>query len=82
MHRFVGDATKRYVSHDEELLTSAEVATAYRVTTTTVRRWVAAGELEAIRLPGGRLRFRRADVERIAQPVAADGAAPSSGAAS
>ena len=62
-------ATKRYVPHDTELLTTSEVADRYRVTTTTVRRWVAAGDLEAIRLPGKRLRFRLADVEALAVPV-------------
>jgi len=53
----------------DHLLTSAEVAEQYRVSTMTVRRWVAAKRLEAIRLPGGQLRFRRSDVDALGQPT-------------
>lgn len=52
-----------------DLLTTAEVADQYRVSTMTVRRWVQAGDLEAIRLPGRQLRFRRSAVESLAQPA-------------
>jgi excisionase family DNA binding protein len=38
----------------------------------TVRRWVAAGDLEALRLPGRQLRFRRSDVEALGVPVTDD----------
>lgn len=58
------------MSNATDLLTTAEVAERYRVSTMTVRRWVAAGELEAIRLPGGQLRYRAADVDALATPVA------------
>jgi excisionase family DNA binding protein len=65
----VTGATKRYVSNPTDLLTTSEVAEQYRVSTMTVRRWVAAGELEAIRLPGRQLRYRRSAVESLAQPA-------------
>lgn len=61
--------------HEDDLLTTAEVAAEYRVSGTTVRRWVKAGHLEATKLPGGTLRFRRADVEAILRPVAPSEAA-------
>lgn len=61
-----------------DLLTTSEVAEQYRVSTMTVRRWVAAGELEGIRLPGRQLRFRRSDVEALGQPTTTD---PTEGAA-
>jgi excisionase family DNA binding protein len=38
-------------------LTCAEVADTLGVSTRTVLRWVERGELEALRLPGGRLRI-------------------------
>lgn len=55
----------------EDLLTTAEVAEEYRVSTMTVRRWVKAGRLAASQLPSGTLRFRRSDVEAALQPVEA-----------
>jgi excisionase family DNA binding protein len=52
---------------DEEadLLTPAEVAGLCRVTKTTVFRWVADGEINAIRLGKRVVRFHRADVDRF-----------------
>lgn len=46
-------------------MTSGEVARVLSVRTSTVSRWAASGQLDAIRLPSGRLRFRREDVERL-----------------
>lgn len=51
------------------LLTTGEVAEALAVDHETVRRWVKAGKLQAIRLPSGVMRFRREDVERILAPT-------------
>lgn len=48
-----------------ELLTTAEVARMLRVVPSTVQRWAQLGQLPAIRLPSGGLRFRREDVERL-----------------
>ena len=47
------------------LLTTTEVANALRAHPETVRRWVRDGRLLAIELPGGMLRFRREDIERL-----------------
>jgi excisionase family DNA binding protein len=46
----------------EELLTTAEVATLFRVDPQTVRRWALADKLTDIKTPGGRRRFRAAEV--------------------
>lgn len=72
MQRTVAHATNRYVRNPTDLLTTSEVAEQYRVSTMTVRRWVAAGDLEAIRLPGRQLRYRRSDVEALGQPADPD----------
>jgi len=71
----------------DDLLTTTEVADQYRVTRTTVGRWVKAGQLVGIRLPGGRsLRFRRSDVDALAdnttETVAASPASTGEGEAS
>ena len=44
----------------EKLLTSGEVAALFGVDPKTVARWVLAGNLDAIRTPGGQYRFREA----------------------
>lgn len=48
-----------------ELLTSAEVAELLRVSRSTVTRYARLGQLPAIRLPSGYLRFRRQDIEKL-----------------
>lgn len=55
------------MQQDEEadLLTPAEVAGLCRVTKTTVFRWVADGELAAVRLGKRVVRFHRDDVDRF-----------------
>ena len=52
-----------------DLLTTAEVARHYGVTTKTVRQWVAAGKLQAARTLGGHRRFLPSAV-KISSPVA------------
>lgn len=54
---------------------TAEVAQALRVTPKTVWSWHKKGRLDGIELPGGELRFRRADVEAILSPTDTEGAA-------
>lgn len=51
----------------DELMRTAQVAKLLDVDRTTVTRWVRLGLLPAIRLPGGQLRYRRADVEKLLQ---------------
>lgn len=52
-----------------DLLTTAEVAEALRVTEATVTSWVRDRKLSAIRLPGGKgYRFRRSDVDALTAP--------------
>lgn len=49
----------------DELLTTAEVAERLRVSTVTVARWVKKGQLDAVQLPGGTLRFKESDIAAI-----------------
>ena len=46
------------------LITVRDVADRLGVAPSTVLRWVRRGELQAIRLPGGRLRFRPEELEQ------------------
>jgi excisionase family DNA binding protein len=52
-----------------DLLSAAEVADILEVSGETVRRWVASGRIRHIRLPSGQVRFERADIDAIRQPV-------------
>lgn len=65
----------------DELLTPAEVARIFRVSASSVTRWVREGHVPAIRLPGerGQIRIRRTDVELFLNPTPA---APAAEAAS
>jgi len=48
---------------EERLYTVAEVASHFKVDTTTVRRWANEGSLAAVRLPGGGYRFKESAVQ-------------------
>jgi len=48
------------------LLRIGEAAELLRVHVETLRRWEAAGHIEAVRTPTGQRRFRREDVEALA----------------
>lgn len=50
---------------DKPYLSIPEAAAALDVSANSVRRWVKAGRLRANRLPSGRLRVWREDVEAI-----------------
>lgn len=47
---------------DDRLLTPAEVADLFRITTKALARWADAGFLDAVRLPGRHRRYREAEV--------------------
>lgn len=49
----------------EPLLTTAEVATMFRVDPKTVTRWSKAGRIASLRTPGGHRRYREADVQAL-----------------
>ena len=46
-----------------ELMTATEVAEAFRVSIKAVGKWARSGDLASLQTPGGRRRYRRADVE-------------------
>lgn len=48
-----------------DLMTTGEVAKLLHVSPSTVTRWVKDGDLSAIKLPSGRLKFRREVVEAL-----------------
>lgn len=52
-------------SENPAILKTAEVARLCRVNSMTVRRWVAEGHLEAVRLPTGGYRFHRSAVDEL-----------------
>src|ERR1043166_9611056 len=47
--------------HRVELWTSAEVARAFRVGVSSIKRWTDEGELESVRTPGGHRRYSLPD---------------------
>jgi excisionase family DNA binding protein len=49
----------------EELLHTTDVARFFDVQPQTIRKWVREGWLTFVRLPNGRYRFRRGDLERF-----------------
>lgn len=55
---------------DDEYLSPAQVAEQLQVTTVTVRRWIASGELPAAKAGPRKWRIRRADVARMLSPQA------------
>jgi excisionase family DNA binding protein len=50
---------------DEKLLTAAEVAALYRVDVKSVTRWAKQGKLPHVTTPGGRRRYREADIRAV-----------------
>jgi excisionase family DNA binding protein len=55
---------------DDEYLSPAQVAEELQVTTVTVRRWIASGELPAAKAGPRKWRIRRADVAQMLSPEA------------
>jgi excisionase family DNA binding protein len=59
----------------EPLLTPQQVAQMFRVDPKTVTRWANAGQLTAIRTPGGHRRYREAEIRALLAGVPQDGSA-------
>ena len=59
----------RLLGMPEELISVPEVADLLDVTEETVRRWAETGLLRHVRLPSGRFRFERSDIEAIRRPI-------------
>ena len=51
------------VEHDHDLLTKQETADWLRVSVRTLERYIEAGSLPVVRLPGGTVRIRRTDIQ-------------------
>jgi len=49
----------------EELITPKEACRMLGVSASTLRRWAYQGKIRYVRLPSGRLRYYRSDIERI-----------------
>ena len=52
---------------NEPLLSAREVAEMLNVSIWSVQIWARTGKILTLRLPGGNLRFRREDVEKMLQ---------------
>ena len=51
-----------------ELLTGAEVQAAMRISSGTLKRWVALGLIPTYKTPTGTLRFKAEDMDALLQP--------------
>lgn len=57
-----------------DLLTTSVAAKLLGVSDDALRRWVEQRKIRHIRLPSGQIRFQRADIEAILDPVEIDAA--------
>jgi excisionase family DNA binding protein len=53
----------------DDLLTPAEVAVLFRVSSKTVSRWARADKITAVRTLGGHRRFRTSEIERRVEQI-------------
>ncbi|HEY3095861.1 MAG TPA: helix-turn-helix domain-containing protein [Acidimicrobiia bacterium] len=60
-----GETTRDRSAEQDELLTSAEVASLFGVDRRTVVLWAKRGRLPALRTPGGQHRFRADEIDRL-----------------
>lgn len=60
-----------------DLLSATDAATLLDVSPDTVRRWTRNGKVPHVRLPSGRVRYRKADIEALLSPVEADSSSDS-----
>ncbi len=56
---------KKVVLANKEILTTREVALLLNVTTQTIKNYIYAGQLKALKTPGGHHRIRRADLKSL-----------------
>lgn len=64
----------------EELITPKEARTMLRVSNKTLWLWYKKGLIRAVRLPSGKLRYYRSDIEKILKGQVVNIASRSSGA--
>lgn len=57
---------------DTDLLSTSDAARMFAVTPSTIRRWAHSGRLSHMLTPSGRMRFRRADLEKACMTVTSD----------
>ena len=57
----------------EELLKPKDVARIFNITTKTLWEWQKKGIIRAVRLPTGKLRYPRSEVERLWRQLRASG---------
>lgn len=57
------------MNHTDGPLTTRDVAAIFAVTPTTVKRWVEAGRLQALKTPGGHYRFEPSDVDAFRESL-------------
>lgn len=55
---------------NERLLTLEEVCQYFRVSRTALWHWRQAGKIAALKTPGGSLRFRESDVQKVLEKEA------------
>jgi excisionase family DNA binding protein len=60
------EAEREAIEDDyDELLTTGQVARILNVGRQAVNKWVKKGQLKAVRTPGGHIRIRRSDIDRV-----------------
>ena len=64
-HNYSLSSSSSAGSAQENLLTTAEVATLFRVDPKTVTRWAKAGKLTSIRTLGGHRRYKESEVKEL-----------------
>jgi excisionase family DNA binding protein len=69
------DQDDGFITPDDKLMTSGEVAQIFRVDPKTVTRWAAGGKIESVTTPGGHHRYREKDVRAFMKTTARKGKA-------
>ncbi len=53
------------MNEDDELMRTGKACKLLGISYITINRWIHAGRLPAIRLPGGEFRIRQSDIDRL-----------------